>query len=332
MSATRLALSMLLLVYDSPARGKRLSSAGTHELEHFQQSFYDSVQKTLGCRPGPQKGKGRRIVIIDVGSNNGDWSRSMAHDVLHLPCVTALRRKSVRFIMVEPQQIFHSRLRALATECDKQGSHGLLLPFAAWTSNTTLNLTTPVRGVGHTSQMAQTTADHEATISCSGCSVTRVVETPAIDLAEFLLQTLEETDVALLKLDIEGSEYKLLPRLVTSGALCRLSFLQVEWHLHILPQEKRLAGVALKQSLRMLSEACPNPTRILDEEYRLINWGKPVPGLLDEVARHIPNGTTRGGFGYYSYKTRKGLQVNFTMDVLKLASGRSSRVTMMNGK
>ena len=82
----------------------------------------------------------------------------------------------------------------------------------------------------------------------------------------------------------------------------------------------------------MLSEACPNPTRILDEEYRLINWGKPVPGLLEEVARHIPNGTTRGGFGYYSYKTRKGLQVNFTMDVRKLASGRSSRVTMMNGK
>jgi hypothetical protein len=59
---------MLLLVYmyDSPPRGKRLSSAGTHELEHFQQSFYDSVQKTLGCRPGPQKGKGRRIVIISM--------------------------------------------------------------------------------------------------------------------------------------------------------------------------------------------------------------------------------------------------------------------------
>ena len=66
--------------------------------------------KDIGVSTRPSKGQGRRIVIIDVGSNNGDWSRSMAHDVLNLPCVTALRRKSVRFIMVEPQQIFHNKV------------------------------------------------------------------------------------------------------------------------------------------------------------------------------------------------------------------------------
>ena len=327
MSTARRTLALLLLGNASPVRGRRTTQEGFHQLEVFRKAFFDRVYNSVGCGAG-RRWK-RRIVIVDVGSNNGDWSRSMIRDVSAVPCVNTWRRNAVRFVMVEPQRRFHEQLRAVAAECDKVGSHGLLLPFAAWTSNTTLNLTTLQ---GHRSQAAQTTDDRQATVACvrnadhDRCKAAQVVETPAIDLAAFLLRTLEETDVAYLKLDVEGSEYRLLPRLVAAGALCRLSFLHVEWHLHTLPEQKRLAGVALKHSLRALSEACASPPLILDEEFRPLNWGSSVPGLLEEAARHLGNGTTRGGLGRF--------QVNYSIAVRKLWGGglKASRVTLINGK
>ena len=66
-----------------------------------------------------------------------------------------------------------------------------------------------------------------------------------------------ERPLIYLKVDIEGGEAALLPKLLVSGALCFVSYLRVEWHLNVLPEEQRLSIVSLKHALRsMLTHAC----------------------------------------------------------------------------
>lgn len=71
------------------------------------------------------------------------------------------------------------------------------------------------------------------------------------------------------------------------------SFLRVEWHLNSLPEEERLGGVALRLGLRhLITRGCgtQQPSHeivVEDEEYRPINFGKAVPGLLEEHFRHV---------------------------------------------
>ena len=99
-----------------------------------------------------------------------------------------------------------------------------------------------------------------------------------------------------MKLDIEGAEYAVLPRLLMSGVLCRVSFMHVEWHLNNLPLAQRFDGFALRKAFDSLLKAgCATnpggrPKRFLHEEYRTKNFDELVPGLWEEGARHARPG------------------------------------------
>lgn len=54
------------------------------------------------------------------------------------------------------------------------------------------------------------------------------VSVECIDLAKYIL-SLESNDV-ILKMDIEGAEYTVLPHLIDTGALNKVSSLYIEWH------------------------------------------------------------------------------------------------------
>lgn len=75
--------------------------------------------------------------------------------------------------------------------------------------------------------------------------------------------------LAFLKLDIEGAEYTVLPRLLSTRALCRVSFLLIEWHLVYVPPPKRAAGLALKGAFELLLAASchghPMPVVVHDD-------------------------------------------------------------------
>ena len=63
-----------------------------------------------------------------------------------------------------------------------------------------------------------------------------------------------------LKCDVEGAEYDLLPHLLMTGALCRVTHLYMEWHLNIVSPERRLAALALRTALEhMLKSGCAQP-------------------------------------------------------------------------
>lgn len=70
-------------------------------------------------------------------------------------------------------------------------------------------------------------------------------EVPMVDLAQFLLEEVGNRPLAaaksaavVMKLDIEGGEMELLPRLVHSGALCAVDVLYIEYHHWMFPREK----------------------------------------------------------------------------------------------
>ena len=222
-------------------------------------------------------------VVLDVGANDGSSS-----DQLMRKLNESVPERRTSLIMFEPQQEYHARLRAVSEKW-----HGLHVPKAAWVADGIANFTArrnaQQAGLSVT-QEGETQAHHLGMRS-------ELVQT--VDLAAFLRRHVRAEDVVLLKLDIEGAEYELVPRLLVSGVLCSLvRYVLVEWHLNTLPAERRLDGLALRLALRgMIERGCgPHaaPRLLQHEEYRGTNFGSPVPGLFDEAVKHAGNGTTEG--------------------------------------
>ena len=184
------------------------------------------------ARAGPA---GSRVVVLDVGANNGDWSR------IEWPGIAAeLRAAGKRFelYIVEPQPQFAQPLQKLA-----DGNGFTFVPAAAWKANTTLYF--DVAGDSGTASMS-------ASMSSGGSDTAtmrgfRREAIPAIDLAELMRSRLprdagdSESDsdaarpadgpaatLSFLKFDVEGAEFDLLPWLLLQGALCRVDYLLVE--------------------------------------------------------------------------------------------------------
>ena len=178
---------------------------------------------------------GSRVVVLDVGANNGDWSR------IEWPGIAAeLRAAGKRFelYIVEPQPQFAQPLQKLA-----DGNGFTFVPAAAWKANTTLYF--DVAGDSGTASMS-------ASMSSGGSDTAtmrgfRREAIPAIDLAELMRSRLprdagdSESDsdaarpadgpaatLSFLKFDVEGAEFDLLPWLLLQGALCRVDYLLVE--------------------------------------------------------------------------------------------------------
>ena len=57
-----------------------------------------------------------------------------------------------------------------------------------------------------------------------------VMAVTCVDLSRFILANFRDTDYVVLKLDVEGAEYSILPHLISTGAIDRLSELFVEFH------------------------------------------------------------------------------------------------------
>ena len=56
------------------------------------------------------------------------------------------------------------------------------------------------------------------------------VDVPCVDLSEIIINNYEKTDFIVVKMDIEGSEYDTLDRLIETGAIEYIDDLYVEWH------------------------------------------------------------------------------------------------------
>ena len=85
---------------------------------------------------------------------------------------------------------------------------------------------------------------------------------------------------------MEGAEFEVLPRLISTRVLCRVRFLLIEWHLKNLPPEKRAAGLAMKEALAgILASSCRTPPELVHDDMPLNNQlPTDTPGLHGRAA------------------------------------------------
>ena len=156
------------------------------------------------------------------------------------------------------------------------------------------------------------TADFE----CWGASVvpeargphglSQSVMIPSVNFSQFVLdeiagRKIPPEDIAagikprvLMKLDIEGSEYEVLPALMESGALCHIDTIFLEWHPRVATPEAVAATEPVKAWLAGTASGmdgtckAPSISTVDDESY--LHDEQPAPTGVNCTA--IPNTST----------------------------------------
>ncbi|EOD29611.1 hypothetical protein EMIHUDRAFT_233680 [Emiliania huxleyi CCMP1516] len=219
---------------------------------------------------------GTKAVVVDVGANNGGWSLAWAQ---HKRRTARLHNKNLDIIMLEPQPQFTTPLTLMAQE------HGFRFISAAASDAEGEIPFMSIEGSRST----------EAHAVVSGLSNTvndsaRPVWVRSLDLAAFFRAQLSEGGLNLVKLDVEGLEFKLLPWLLAQGALCgRVRYLIVEWHVNAVDPTERLSALAQRLAFsQMLRNGCGRsaPVAVFNDDYMPNNVAIPVPGLSRVLLEH----------------------------------------------
>lgn len=60
---------------------------------------------------------------------------------------------------------------------------------------------------------------------------------PCIDLSDFIISNFDKNDNIIIKMDIEGSEYHTLEKMIETGAIKYVNNISVEWHSRFLQKK-----------------------------------------------------------------------------------------------
>ncbi|KAL6534480.1 hypothetical protein OROHE_013405 [Orobanche hederae] len=107
-----------------------------------------------------------------------------------------------------------------------------LLPYAAWVKNETLSFEIN-EDPGHKEEVERGRGmGRIQPVQSSGGSTSsgNVDEIQGFDFADWLKNTVSESDYVVMKMDVEGTEFDLIPRLFETGAICLIDELFLECH------------------------------------------------------------------------------------------------------
>lgn len=162
-----------------------------------------------------------RYIYVDVGARSygssiGSWFKKQYPK----------QNKTFEVYAIEADKSFHQEYEAKKKQVK-------LLPYAAWVKNETLFFEvnhdpgddpeekggSKGRGMGRIKPVQ----------SSDGIS-SDVDKIPGFDFAEWLKATVTETDFVVMKMDVEGTEFDLIPRLFETGAICLIDEIFLECH------------------------------------------------------------------------------------------------------
>eukprot|EP00249_Psilotum_nudum_P025251 c29548_g1_i1 orf=521-2167(-) len=159
-------------------------------------------------------------IYVDVGargydSSIGSWFKKDYPKQNH----------SFSIYAVEPDQSFAAEYAKLEDV--------KLLPYAAWVRNESLQIRVQNQGMllkgGRTSGQIDIVVPGSLSSVLTEAAELRKVE--GFDFAQWLKQTVSVNDYVVVKMDTEGTEFDLLPRMFETGAICLVDelFLQCHW-------------------------------------------------------------------------------------------------------
>ena len=159
-----------------------------------------------------------RHIYVDLGARNYDSSIGSWFEKQY-----PKQNKTFEVYAFEADKSFYG---------EYEGKKGVkLMPYAAWVRNETLsfeidrepdNVGLQWAEMGRIQPKQLSTEDRE--------NIDKVYRVEALDLADWLIRTFSKRDFVVMKMDIEGSEFDLMNRLVESGAFCLIDELFLECH------------------------------------------------------------------------------------------------------
>jgi len=85
------------------------------------------------------------------------------------------------------------------------------------------------------------------------------IEVESLDLSQWILDNFDVDDFIVLKMDIEGAEYEVLPKMVKDGSIAYINHAFIEWHDWVMPEYQ-------SRTLSLLSD-------LRDANVTLGGWG-----------------------------------------------------------
>jgi len=145
--------------------------------------------------------------------------------------------------------------------------------------------------------------DHDQGVNQWGSSITpwqgtgkmAEVTVKTLDLANWIEKELlpASPKVVLAKMDIEGSEYLVVPRLAGKNFLCENVWdaVNIEWHGGMNPTNRTFADIQNDIS----AQTCGFKTKFKDmDDESYFNDGQPLPGNFEDEANMIPESINQG--------------------------------------
>ncbi|QCE03248.1 S-adenosyl-L-methionine-dependent methyltransferase [Vigna unguiculata] len=158
-----------------------------------------------------------RYAYVDVGARSygssiGSWFRKQYPK----------QNKTFHVYAIEADKTFHQEYGL------KKGV--TLLPYAAWVRNESLVFEIN-RGPGEKDQgKGRGMGRIQPLQSSSGFDGGEVERIPGFDFADWLKNTFSKNDFVVMKMDVEGTEFDLIPRLFETGAICLVDEIFLECH------------------------------------------------------------------------------------------------------
>lgn len=158
-----------------------------------------------------------RYLYVDVGARSygssiGSWFRKQYPK----------QNKTFHVYAIEADKTFHQEYGL------KKGI--TLVPYAAWVKNETLTfeihrdpgeqVEVKGRGMGRIRPLRSSAGDFDG----------EVEKIQGFDFADWLKNTVSKNDFVVMKMDVEGTEFDLIPRLFETGAICLVDEIFLECH------------------------------------------------------------------------------------------------------
>lgn len=160
---------------------------------------------------------GRRI-YIDLGANNGVTIRQFVAE-----------NPGFAVIGFEPTPALAEKLRS-----DFAGAHTNvhIMEYAAWIHD---GVTTFFLGID--SDQSSTAVENKTATKRWRVDYANGITVRTMDFDRWFHENFADDDQIVVKMDIEGAEYKVLQRMLLSGSLRLIDELRVEWHWQRYPNE-----------------------------------------------------------------------------------------------
>ena len=123
---------------------------------------------------------------------------------------------------------------------DKFGNRIIFSDKAAWIDDCELDFVIGARDAQGSTLLVN---DKKGNIS------TNIIKCQCFDFSKWVINTFNKSDYINLKIDIEGAEYKILPKMIAEGSIDYINKIEIEFHIRKMKSEIQKKLVPLHKEL-----------------------------------------------------------------------------------